>query len=76
MSPTSRTITSATIILALTIVSWANFKPAYTQSPTPNSASCPPGQVAVVNNGKPVINNQTHSIMCTPIDALGASLGR
>ena len=67
----------AIVVITSAIITTSNaiFTIVYAQAP-PNTGSCPPGQVPVLNNGKPVINPQTNSVQCTPIDAMGSLLGQ
>lgn len=70
-----QTLLAIVVITSVLIAaSCALFNSAYAQSP-PNSGSCPAGQIPELNNGKPVINKETHSIKCTTIDTIGSLLG-
>jgi hypothetical protein len=70
------------LMLAFTVLSWAVSNNGYSQSPPaqsplPIAGLCPSGQAPVLNGtGQPVIDNQTHSVKCIPIDASGNFLGQ
>ena len=67
-------ITVLVILLAVGVIPSLIFNSGYAQLNSTNS--CPSGQVPVVKGGKAVIDNQTHSIKCIPIDASAALLGQ
>jgi hypothetical protein len=70
-------ITIAVLTLAVVLLLWPVLIVGGAESAAPGSDSCPSGQAPVLNEtGKPIINKQTHSITCLPIDAYGNLLGQ
>lgn len=67
-------ITILVILITVAVIPSLIFTSGYAQ--VNSTTSCPSGQVPVVKGGKAVIDNQTHSLKCIPIDASAALFGQ
>jgi hypothetical protein len=65
------------VIVTSTLIAFTVFNTGYAQMSLPISNICPSGHAPVLDaNGQPVIDPQTNSPVCKPVDAFGNVFGK